>query len=131
MSVLAPTDIRRLPAADRELIERAGAGLDSLRGKWTLHLIVILARGVRRHSRLLDCLPGVSKKVMTECLRNLERDGLVERRIFAEVPARVEYTLTPLGWSMTEAIMALAEWGEANSEAVSQARQRYPSERAA
>lgn len=113
---------RRLPAADRELIEQASMSLEALQGKWKLHLIVVLARGVRRHSRLLDCVPGVSKKVMTECLRSLERDGLVRREVFAEVPVRVEYQLTPLGWSLTEMIMQLSEWAEANGESMRDAR---------
>ena len=115
----------RLSPVDRELIERATTGLEALRGKWKLHLIVIMARGVRRHSRLLDCLPGVSKRVMTDCLRGLERDGLVRRQIFPEVPVRVEYTLTPLGWSITQAIVSLSEWGETHAEEVSRARTEY------
>lgn len=134
LTATAPTESRpttdsppfhRLPPADRELIERAAVGLEALQGKWKLHLIVVMARGIRRHSRLLDCVPGVSKKVMTDCLRALERDGLVKREVFAEVPARVEYTLTPLGWSLTETILALSEWAENHAEDMSQARRRY------
>lgn len=116
---------RRLTATDRDLIEHATATFQVLQGKWKLHLIVIMARGIRRHSRLLECLPGVSKKVMTECLRSLERDGLVAREIYAEVPARVEYSLTPLGWAITEAIVALSQWAEDHSEDVTHARQEY------
>jgi len=61
---------------------------------------------------------------MTDSLRVLERDGLVRREIFAEVPVRVEYSLTTLGWSMTEPLIALAEWGEAHGNDVTQARTR-------
>ncbi len=129
-TAIAPTcdaeaPFRRLPAADRDLIERAAVGLEVVQGKWKLYLIVAMARGIRRHSRLLDCLPGVSKKVMTDCLRALERDGVVEREIFAEVPARVEYTLTPLGWSLTETILALSNWGETHADDMSRARRDY------
>jgi DNA-binding HxlR family transcriptional regulator len=124
-SRIGGTELRRLPAGDRDLIERANVGLEALQGKWKLHLIVTMARGIRRHSRLLDCLPGASKKVMTDCLRSLERDGLVRREIYAEVPVRVEYTLTPLGWSMTEAIMALGDWGESHADEVASARQHF------
>ena len=116
---------RRLKPADRELIEQATTAFEVLQGKWKLHLIVIMARGVRRHSRLLDCLPGVSKKVMTDCLRNLERDGLVAREIYAEVPARVEYSLTPLGWAITDAIVALSRWGEDHGDDLVGARLAY------
>ena len=76
-------------------------------------------------SDLLDGLPGASKKVMTDTLRALERDGLVTRQAFAEVPVRVEYSLTPLGWSMTEPLMALSEWGSAHAAEINRARYRY------
>ena len=102
--VVSPSEFRPIPGAealpqhDLDLIERVDQALDVLHGKWKVHLLFFMARGVRRHGRLLACLPGVSKKVMTDTLRALERDGLVARRIFAEVPVRVEYSLTPLGW---------------------------------
>jgi DNA-binding HxlR family transcriptional regulator len=112
----------KLSRADLGLIERVDTTLGVLTGKWKVHLLFLMARGVHRHSRLLGCLPGVSKKVMTDGLRALERDGLVARRILAEVPARVEYSLTPLGWSITEPLVALAEWGETHSADVAQAR---------
>ena len=126
MSV-APTKISLLPRPDRadlELIERVDRSLEVLQGKWKVHLLFHMARGIHRHSRLLACLPGVSKKVMTDSLRVLERDGLVLREIFAEVPVRVEYSLTALGWSMTEPLIALAEWGEAHGKDVAEARTR-------
>ena len=85
---------------DLELIAAVDGALEVLHGKWKVHLLFVMARGVHRHSKLLECLPGVSKKVMTESLRALERDGLVAREIFAEVPVRVEYSLTPLGWTI-------------------------------
>jgi DNA-binding HxlR family transcriptional regulator len=116
------TDAGRTVRDDFDLIEQAEQALEVLHGKWKVPLVVIMARGVRRHSRLLDCMPGASKKTMTDTLRALERDGLVVRRVFAEVPVRVEYSLTPLGWSMTEPLVALAVWGEAHSEEVTNAR---------
>ena len=84
-----------------------------------------MARGVHRHCRLLESLAGASKKMMTDTLRALERDGLVVRRIYPEVPLRVEYSLTPLGWAMTEPLVALAEWGEAHRAEVEEARRRH------
>jgi DNA-binding HxlR family transcriptional regulator len=110
--------------SDLELIERVDRSLEVLQGKWKVHLLFYMARGIHRHSRLLACLPGVSKKVMTDSLRVLERDGLVHREIFAEVPVRVEYSLTTLGWSVSEPLVALAEWGEAHGEDVVEARTR-------
>jgi DNA-binding HxlR family transcriptional regulator len=84
-----------------------------------------MARGIHRHSRLLECLPGASKKVMTDTLRALERDGLVLRRIFAEVPVRVEYSLTPLGWTISELLIALSDWSEAHGAEVDESRSQY------
>jgi DNA-binding HxlR family transcriptional regulator len=127
VSSVAPTKISLLPRsgrADLDLIERVDRSLEVLQGKWKVHLLFHMARGIHRHSRLLACLPGVSKKVMTDSLRVLERDGLVRREIFAEVPVRVEYSLTALGWSMTEPLIALADWGEAHGRDVTEARTR-------
>jgi len=124
---VAPREVSVLPRparSDLELIERVDRSLEVLQGKWKVHLLFYMARGVHRHSRLLACLPGVSKKVMTDSLRVLERDGLVHREIFPEVPVRVEYSLTTLGWSVTEPLVALAEWGEAHSQEVVEARTR-------
>jgi DNA-binding HxlR family transcriptional regulator len=118
-------DTRRLKSSDRVLIERATRGCDVLQGKWKVHLIVAMARGVRRRSHLHNCLPGISKKVMTDCLRNLERDGLVTRRIYAQVPARVEYDLSPLGWTITELIVALSDWTDHHTADVTRARSDY------
>jgi DNA-binding HxlR family transcriptional regulator len=107
---------------DLELIGHIDGALDVLHGKWKVHLLFFMARGVHRHSRLLDCLPGASKKIMTDTLRALERDGLVDRTVYAEVPVRVEYALTPLGWTLAEPLMVLGDWGAAHTEEVEDAR---------
>jgi DNA-binding HxlR family transcriptional regulator len=101
-------------ASDAEVIEQIDHALAVLQGKWKVHLLFSMARGVHRHARLLESLPGTSKKVMVDTLRALERDGLVTRDVFPEVPARVEYSLTPLGWSITGPLVALAEWADEN-----------------
>ncbi|MGZ7023701.1 MAG: winged helix-turn-helix transcriptional regulator [Ilumatobacteraceae bacterium] len=118
-------DVRRASRSDLDLIEHVDRTLETLQGKWKIYLLFFMARGIRRHSRLLDCLPGASKKIMTETLRALERDGLVERAVFAEVPVRVEYSLTHLGWTITEPLVLLAEWGEAHASEVVEARARW------
>lgn len=122
-SARAPAGTTR--SHDVDLIEHVDRTLEVLHGKWRVHLVFLMARGVHRHSRLLERLPGVSKKVMTDSLRALERCGVVERRIFAEVPLRVEYSLTPLGWTLTEPLIALAEWGAAHGGEVTEARDQY------
>jgi DNA-binding HxlR family transcriptional regulator len=98
--------------------------LSLLTSKWKIDVLYLLANGARRYSRLHQALP-VSKKVLTETLRGLERDGLVRRRIFAEVPVRVEYSLTPLGWSLTEVLMTLFEWASDHFEDVRRAREAH------
>lgn len=130
--VTAPThrerqsrETRRQTRADLDLIGHVESALDVLHGKWKVHLLFCMARGVHRHSRLLDCLPGASKKMMTDTLRALERDGLVDRTVFAEVPVRVEYALTQLGWTLTQPLMALGEWGKEHCDDVTDSR-RHP-----
>ena len=110
---------------DLEMIERTRAARDLLSSKWKVDLLYLLARGVHRYSRLYDNLRGASKKMLTDSLRGLERDGFVERNVYAEVPVRVEYSLTGLGWSATELLMALAEWADEHLAEVEQARQQY------
>jgi DNA-binding HxlR family transcriptional regulator len=95
---------------DVELIERTRAALGLIDSKWSVDVIVLLARGIRRHGRLLDNIPGISKKALTATLRRLERHGLVARRVHAEIPVRIEYALTPLGWELTAPLMTLYEW---------------------
>jgi DNA-binding HxlR family transcriptional regulator len=121
---------RRQPTSeDLEMIERSRAVRDLLSSKWKVDLLYLLARGVRRYSRLYDHLRGASKKMLTDSLRSLERDGLVARQVYAEVPARVEYSLTPLGWSATELLIAFADWADDHMGEVEQARNRYEESR--
>src|SRR3954471_3376668 len=110
---------------DLEMIDRTRAARDLPSSKWKVDLLYLLARGVHRYSRLYDNLRGASKKMLTDSLRGLERDGFVERSVYAEVPVRVEYSLTALGWSATELLMSLADWADEHLAAVEQARRRY------
>ena len=110
---------------DREMIERTRAARDLLASKWKVDLLYLLARGAQRYSRLYDNLRGASKKMLTDSLRGLERDGFVQRCVYAEVPVRVEYSLTTLGWAATELLMTLAEWADEHFADVEQARLRY------
>src|SRR5213596_1934757 len=110
---------------DIEMIGRTRAARDLLSSKWKVDLLYLLARGIHRYSRLYDNLRGASKKMLTDSLRSLERDGFVERIVYAEVPVRVEYSLTALGSSATELLMALADWADDHLADVEQARLRY------
>ena len=109
---------------DSEMIAGTHDALSLLASKWKVDVLYLLATGARRYSGLHRQLP-VSKKVLTETLRAMERDGLVRRRIFAEVPVRVEYSLTPLGWSLTELLMTLFEWASEHFDDVQAARRAH------
>lgn len=79
--------------------------------KWKLLIIRDLLGGTKRFGELRKSLPGISQRVLTENLRALENDGLLERKVFAEVPPRVEYSLNKTGLSLQNIINAMAEWG--------------------
>ena len=89
------------------------AALDVLSGKWKgLILWELDAHGVRRFAELRRGLPGVSEKMLTQHLREMEVDGLVLRKVYAEVPPRVEYSLTEHGRSLNQALGPLGAWGK-------------------
>jgi DNA-binding HxlR family transcriptional regulator len=95
-----------------------------LSGRWSVGVLYLLAGGTKRFSELFYEVGEVSKKALTFTLRGLERDGLVQRRTYAEVPARVEYSLTPLGWSITGVLMGMYEWAAQHEPHVAAARDR-------
>jgi DNA-binding HxlR family transcriptional regulator len=101
---------RRARIEDFEMIAQTRKALGLLDSKWTVDVVFLLASGMRRHARLVDNIPGISKKVLTATLRKLEESGIVERTVYPDIPVRVEYTLTKLGWQVTELLMALYEW---------------------
>ena len=105
------------------MIERTRSALALLDSKWNVAVIILLASGMHRHARLVDNIPGLSKKVLTSTLRRLEQNGIVSRQVYAEIPVRVEYTLTRLGWQLTEPLMALYEWAVAHESELDGARQ--------
>ncbi|ACQ82345.1 transcriptional regulator, HxlR family [Beutenbergia cavernae DSM 12333] len=95
------------------------AAMDVVSGKWkSLILWELDAHGTRRFAELRRGLPGVSDKVLTQQLREMEADGLVSREVFPEVPPRVEYTLTEHGVSLNGALRELGTWGSRRVEAL-------------
>lgn len=99
--------------------------LDRIGDKWTTLIIGLLESGPKRFSDLRRGIGGISQKMLTQTLRNLERDGLVSRTIYAEVPPRVEYELTELGKTLCEPIQAIVRWTEAHIADVTAAQIRY------
>jgi DNA-binding HxlR family transcriptional regulator len=98
------------------------AVLDRIGDRWTVLVVLVLLAGTRRFGELRDQIAGVSPKVLTATLRALERDGLVRRHVYAEVPPRVDYTLTELGRSLETPLRAIRDWAETNMPAIETAR---------
>ncbi len=99
--------------------------LDRIADKWTTLIIGLLEEGPRRFSALQRGIGGISQKMLTQTLRSLERDGLVQRTIYPEVPPHVEYRLTPLGQTLCAPIAAIRRWAEEHIGEVTQAQAAY------
>jgi len=99
--------------------------LDRIGDKWTALIIGLLDERTMRFSELKRSIGGISQKMLTQTLRNLERDGLVTRTVYAEVPPRVEYALTPLGATLTAPLTVIRKWAESNIAEVVEAQEKY------
>lgn len=85
--------------------------LKVLGGRWKVLILRELFRGTRRFNELHRAVQGITQKMLTQQLRELEADGLVLRHVYAQVPPRVEYTLSPLGETLKPILDAMHEWG--------------------
>ncbi|MDR1307817.1 MAG: helix-turn-helix transcriptional regulator [Treponema sp.] len=90
----------------------ASAAVHLITSRWKILILQSLRTGTRRFGELRKILPGISPKVLTGSLRSLEEDGIVERTVYAEVPPRVEYSLTGLGKTLLPAIQVMEDWGK-------------------
>src|SRR6266487_97567 len=99
--------------------------LDLLAEKWTALVLYAMAVRVRRHGELKREIKGISQKMLTRTLRNLERDGLVKRTVYHVVPPRVEYALTPLGETLSELLKDICTWAETHFAEIEDARVDY------
>ena len=100
--------------------------LDRMANRWTILITVVLEDGPARFNELKNRL-GITSQVLTRTLRDLERDGLVKREVFMEVPARVEYSLTELGGTMCAPVLAVREWAEEIATKINAAREAFDS----
>ena len=98
--------------------------LDRIAEKWTGLVVIALDEQTLRFTELRARIGGVAPKVLTQTLRALERDGLIRRKVYAEVPPRVEYSLTDLGRSLREPLEAVQSWAERNVSKVLANRER-------
>jgi DNA-binding HxlR family transcriptional regulator len=113
-----PFDVMDPACPSRVVLQRIG-------DKWTPLVFQSLKDGPRRFSEVRADIGGVTPKVLTQTLRTLERDGLVSRAVFAEVPVRVEYTLTPLGRSLLAPLEAVRAWAESHAATILKAREAF------
>jgi DNA-binding HxlR family transcriptional regulator len=97
----------RIPAEHMEFIRQV---LDRVGDKWSLLLIAVVEAGPLRYTDLQRQVPGISQRMLTLTLRQLREDGLITRTAYAEVPPRVEYSLTPLGRGLHEIVTSLIGW---------------------
>lgn len=95
--------------------------------KWTVQILHGILEGHRRFGELKRAIPTITRRMLTLRLRELERNGLLTRADYGEVPPRVEYSLTPLGQSLSAELQALCRWSKRNLSAVEEARRRYDS----
>ncbi|MER6994102.1 helix-turn-helix domain-containing protein [Saccharopolyspora hirsuta] len=96
--------------------------LDRIGDKWTVLVVTLLADGPLRFTQLRAGIGGVAPKVLTQTLRALERDGLVTRTAYPEIPPKVVYELTELGHSLRAPVAAIADWSERNVNQILAAR---------
>ncbi|MEU4379353.1 winged helix-turn-helix transcriptional regulator [Micromonospora echinofusca] len=101
----------------REVLDRVG-------GKWSIGILVAASPGPVRFTELERCVEGISRRMLTLTLRNLERDGLLHRRVYPTVP-KVEYTATPIALELYGSLVALTRWAERHRSAVADARAAY------
>ncbi|ALN75002.1 MULTISPECIES: helix-turn-helix domain-containing protein [unclassified Aureimonas] len=98
---------------------------DQIADKWSMMVLTVLDAGPRRFNAIKRQLEGVTQKALTQCLRRLERNGLVSRRVIPVSPVAVEYEITPLGRSLQTPFKALYAWTLQNMDEVESARRRF------
>jgi len=114
----------RLQPGDREILHSIVARIGD---KWSVMTIGLLAKKPRRFTELLESIPGISRRMLTVTLRQLERDGLVTRVAHADVPPWVEYAVTDLGRSLRAPLAAVLEWALDHRDEILANREQYES----
>jgi len=99
--------------------------LDKIGDKWSMLLVMTLASGPKRFNQLRREVPDISQKMLTQTLRDLQRDGMVSRKVFPTVPPSVEYSLTELGNSVLEPFGYLVTWANRNTAAIFASRSQF------
>ncbi len=127
------TDLQNAPAASvPDVFDPACSSrhaLELIASKWAMLIISALEQGPMRNAALMRRLGDVSQKMLTQTLKELERNGLVVREDKKTVPPHVEYSLSPVGRSLSETLLVLDRWAETHFGALDAARDRYDAER--
>ena len=103
--------------------------LDRVGDKWAVLILLLVRDEPMRFNALRRTIEGISQKMLSQVLKSLERDGLIKRRVIATVPVTVEYSITPLGATLSKAVDALRDWAENNLKEVLIAQRRYDAQR--
>ena len=103
--------------------------LDRVGDKWAVLILLLVRDEPMRFNALRRAIEGISQKMLSQVLKSLERDGLIKRRVIATVPVTVEYSITPLGATLSIAVDALRDWAESNLKDVLSAQRRYDAQR--
>jgi DNA-binding HxlR family transcriptional regulator len=101
--------------------------LDLIADKWVVAALYVLSHGTKRYGELQREIGDISQRMLTRTLRDLERNGLVERKVYPVVPPMVEYSLTPLGKTLNQVLKSLCNWSTTNFQQVESARLNYDS----
>ena len=99
--------------------------LDRIADKWTVLIVGALMEDTKRFGELRKDIEGISQKMLTQTLRGMERDGLVNRKAYAVIPPKVEYSLTELGKSLIKILLDIRDWSEANIDNILKAQHKY------
>jgi len=103
--------------------------LDRVGDKWAVLILLLVRNEPMRFNALRRTIEGISQKMLSQVLKSLERDGLIRRRVIATVPVTVEYSITPLGATLADAVDPLRDWAEKNLKEVLSAQRRYDAAR--
>ena len=112
------------PTSDEQALQALQSAVGVLAAKCSVVVLAQLGEGTHRFNELLRQIDGVSRRMLSATLRQLERDGIVERHVYARVPARVEYELSPVGEHLLIALGPLAGWGLEHQQDLNDARMK-------
>nr|WP_315053062.1 helix-turn-helix domain-containing protein [uncultured Brevundimonas sp.] len=131
MTALQPVRALEYPPVDPRVEALVNEVIGRVADKWTMIVLDVLAEnGELRFTRIAALSGGVSQKMLTQTLRQMERDGLVVRTVHAVIPPKVEYRLTDLGFSLAEAFCGVWTWAETHLDRIEAARQAFDAARA-